>query len=132
MRGLVSGLEVGTAVGGRAGKRAGADKMPDTLKRLFHRIGGNAWHHHGRRHPIGTRADPARNRILSDGLRGRGAMRRRTVKAALLDIADEFVGSISVEHGIGVAKRAAFEDRIDPVARDLWVLLKGCSILKTF
>lgn len=41
-------------------------------------------------------------------------------------------GVKSVEHGIGMAKRAAFEDRVDPVARDLRVLLKGCSILKTF
>lgn len=58
--------------------------------------------------------------------------RIREIEAALLNLADEFGGSISVEHGIGVAKRAAFEDRVDPVARDLRVLLKGCSILKTF
>ena len=48
----------------------------------------------------------------------------RRIETALFNLVDEFGGSISAEHGIGVAKQAAFEERIDPVARDLQILLK--------
>lgn len=47
------------------------------------------------------------------------------LEAALFELVDKFGGSISAEHGIGIAKRSAFLERIDDVARDLMFTLKN-------
>ncbi|MFT3987923.1 FAD-binding oxidoreductase [Aestuariivirga sp.] len=46
------------------------------------------------------------------------------IEEALFLLVDELNGSISAEHGIGIAKRHAFESRLDPVARRLMTGLK--------
>ena len=46
------------------------------------------------------------------------------MEAALFELVDGYRGSISAEHGIGVAKRDAFQDRIGSVQGDLMMKLK--------
>ncbi|MEP9386293.1 FAD-binding oxidoreductase [Mesorhizobium sp. KR9-304] len=47
------------------------------------------------------------------------------IEAALFELVDKYDGSISAEHGIGIAKRSAFRARVDSVQRDLMTKLKN-------
>ena len=48
----------------------------------------------------------------------------KRIEEALFELVDDLGGSISAEHGIGVAKRAAFQRRVGDVPRDLMLKLK--------
>lgn len=47
------------------------------------------------------------------------------IESALFELVDQFEGSISAEHGIGIAKRSAFHDRLGDVSRSLMTGLKN-------
>jgi FAD/FMN-containing dehydrogenase len=65
------------------------------------------------------------NLIPPRGLSSDGRMVMfRAVENVLFAILDRFGGSISAEHGIGRAKRAAFLERVDEVSLDLMIRLK--------